>query len=114
MFSSLEQSDKRTIALAMEGQEFGKGDFVIKEGDDGNDLFIVDQGQLTCTKRDPKNGEEKFLVDYSKGDVFGELALLYNAPRAASIKATSDCKLYSLDRYTFNHIVKGAMMNRRD
>ena len=42
LFSSLENTDKRTIALAMKNQEFQKGDFVIKEGDEGNDLFIVD------------------------------------------------------------------------
>jgi len=40
--------------------------------------------------------------------VFGELALLYNAPRAASIKAESACALWALDRNTFNNIVKEA------
>ena len=44
LFSSLEETDKKTIALAMEKKEFKKGDFVIKEGDEGNDLFIVDDG----------------------------------------------------------------------
>lgn len=42
LFSSLEEVDKRTLALAMESKDFSKGDFVIKEGDEGNDLFIVD------------------------------------------------------------------------
>jgi len=45
---------------------------------------------------------------------FGELALMYNAPRAASIKAESKCTLYSLDRETFNHIVKEAVIKRRE
>ena len=45
---------------------------------------------------------------------FGELALMYNAPRAASIEATSECVLYSLDRETFNHIVKTAVAKRRE
>ena len=44
LFSSLEETDKKTIALAMEKKEFKKGDYVIKEGDEGNDLFIVDDG----------------------------------------------------------------------
>jgi len=42
------------------------------------------------------------------GDVFGELALLYNAPRAATIKGESDGQLWVLDRGTFNNIVKDA------
>ena len=44
---------------------------------------------------------------------FGELALLYNAPRAASIQALEPLRLYSLDRETFNHIVKEAVIRKR-
>ena len=53
------------------------------------------------------------MLDYQSGDVFGELALMYNAPRAASIKAKEDSILFSLDRDTFNAIVKrNAILNR--
>jgi cAMP-dependent protein kinase regulator len=45
--------------------------------------------------------------------VFGELALLYNAPRAATIRAESEGKLWVLDRGTFNHIVKDASQKKR-
>ncbi len=44
---------------------------------------------------------------------FGELALLYNAPRAASIQTITKVTLYSLDRETFNNIVKEAVINKR-
>ncbi len=65
------------------------------------------EGNLSCFKNEVK------LRDYKSGDAFGELALLYNAPRAATIKTDSDCILYSLDRQTFNHIVKDASMKKR-
>ncbi len=74
----------------------------------------MNTGKLSCTKRFGDNKEETFLLNYGPGDAFGELALLYNAPRAASIKSDSDCVLYSLDRETFNHIVKEAVIKRRD
>ena len=61
-------------------------------------------------KDDP---EETLLRDYMSGEVFGELALLYNAPRAASIYALENSTLYSLDRNTFNHIVKMSAIKRR-
>lgn len=54
------------------------------------------------------------MKTYEPGDAFGELALLYNAPRAATIKAKVDCLLWVLDRNTFNHIVKDASMRKRE
>ena len=47
----------------------------------------MNEGSLRCTKKDKKTGEEIHLLNYTKGMAFGELALLYNAPRAASIQA---------------------------
>jgi cAMP-dependent protein kinase regulator len=54
------------------------------------------------------------LKTYEPGEAFGELALLYNAPRAATIKAKNNCLLWVLDRNTFNHIVKDASMRKRE
>lgn len=51
-------------------------------------MFIVGEGKLKCTKtikKEDGSEEEKFLKEYESGEVFGELALLYNAPRAANI-----------------------------
>lgn len=62
-----------------------------------------------------KKGEAPtHLKDYAPGEAFGELALLYNAPRAATIIAQNPCTLLSLDRQTFNHIVKDAAMKKRE
>ncbi len=54
------------------------------------------------------------MKTYHPGEAFGELALLYNAPRAATIIAKSDATLFSLDRECFNHIVKDAAAKRRE
>ena len=58
---------------------------MIRQGEDGNELFVVDEGELGCYKRFKKDEPEKFLKTYYPGESFGELALLYNTPRAASI-----------------------------
>ena len=50
------------------------------------------------------NNESKKKL--KKGDAFGELALLYNAPRSASIKALSDCNMWGIDRTTFRKVVE--------
>lgn len=48
------------------------------------------------------------------GECFGELSLLYNTPRAASIKAKTASILWALDRDTFNNIVKGSAIKKRE
>jgi cAMP-dependent protein kinase regulator len=89
------------------------GVWVIEQGQDGNELYVVDSGQLKCFKRFGGSTENKYLKTYQPGESFGELALLYNAPRAASIQAETDCVLFALDRPTFNHIVKDAASRKR-
>mmetsp|Transcript_10833 Transcript_10833/g.5498 ORF Transcript_10833/g.5498 Transcript_10833/m.5498 type:complete len:142 (+) Transcript_10833:265-690(+) len=98
----------------MEEKPYKTGDSVISQGDDGAELFIVDQGTLECSKIFPGDIQAKKLKEYFPGDAFGELALLYNAPRAASITAKTECVLWSLDRNTFNHIVKDAAAKKRE
>jgi len=58
--------------------------------------------------------EEKFIKMYESGEVFGELALLYNAPRAANIYSEEDSILFALDRDTFNNIVKNSTIKNRN
>lgn len=89
------------------------GDLVIEQGAMGDVLFIVDSGALDCFKQFKKDEESKYLKTYQPGESFGELALLYNAPRAATIKAKEDSVCFSLDRECFNGIVKDAAMKKR-
>ena len=87
---------------------------MIRQGEDGSELFVVESGTLSCQKIFKGKSGAVFLKRYEPGEAFGELALLYNAPRAATIVADSDCVLWSLDRETFNHIVKDASRKRRE
>lgn len=74
----------------------------------------MESGVLSCFKLFSGKTEPTFLKKYSPGEAFGELALLYNAPRAATIVADTESLLWSLDRGTFNHIVKDASHRRRE
>ena len=112
MFQHLDKKDKDIVIDAMEEAKFSSGQNVITEGERGDVLYMVEIGQLSCTKVFPGNTEPTFLKKFGPGDAFGELALLYNAPRAATITADEDCALWSLDRMTFNQIVKGAQIKK--
>jgi cAMP-dependent protein kinase regulator len=114
LFKNVEKVDVEAIILAMEEKIFEKNDIVIRQNDNGECLYIVEEGELICTKYFKENDEEIFIKKYIKGDSFGELALLYNTPRAATIKALSNCILWSLDRLTFNHIIEDSEKRKRE
>jgi len=98
----------------MEEKKFKIGETIISQGEKGDVLYLVELGVLECFKTFNKEDGEKYLKDYNPGDAFGELALLYNAPRAATIKAKTEGILWALDRETFNHIVKDATMKKKE
>jgi cAMP-dependent protein kinase regulator len=98
----------------MDERKAKAGEAIITQGEEGNDLYVVESGVLSCSKLFPGKSEPTFLKKYQAGDSFGELALLYNAPRAATIIADTDALLWSLDRSTFTHIVKGAASKKRE
>jgi cAMP-dependent protein kinase regulator len=114
MFAALEEKERNIVIDAMEVVNKKGGEWVIKQGDDGQVLYVIDEGLLDCYKQFKKTEEPKLVKKYQPGESFGELALLYNAPRAASIQATTDCVLFALDRATFNNIVKDSAIKRRE
>lgn len=114
MFSYLSEGDKNIVLDAMKEENYNEGEMIIKEGDDGDVLFVVESGLYNCSKIFPGKTEPTDLTKYDQGAAFGELALLYNAPRAATITCIESGTLYSLDRNTFNHIVKDAAAKRRE
>ena len=79
----------------MEEKTFDAGATVITEGEAGSVLYGVEEGELDCSKRlNGEDSEPTHLKTYQPGDAFGELALLYNAPRAATIVAKTSVTLW--------------------
>lgn len=114
IFNSLEDQELTTVIDAFEEKRYKPGDYVIKQGDEGDVIYLVDTGELDCEKIFKAGDPPTYLKTYKPGESFGELALLYNAPRAATIKAKTDCILWALDRQCFNNIVKDAAMKKRE
>ena len=85
-----------------------KNDFVIKEGDDGDDFYIIESGQVDCLKLYSIRNKSGLVRVRTLGqsEHFGELALLNNMKRSLSIRVRSDkCVLLRLDRDTFTRIL---------
>mmetsp|Transcript_25297 Transcript_25297/g.51488 ORF Transcript_25297/g.51488 Transcript_25297/m.51488 type:complete len:384 (+) Transcript_25297:144-1295(+) len=106
LLAALEASAKKTIVGAFQKKSFATGSDVIKEGDDGDYFYILDEGSADVFKK--IDGEEKKVFAYSSGGSFGELALLHGEPRLATVRAVTDCQVWALDRDTFRKIMMSA------
>ena len=87
LLSTLTLYERSKIADALDTRKFGPGETIIREGDPGEAFFILESGEAEVFK---KESGEQLLKQYKKGDYFGELALLDDKPRAASVVAKRD------------------------
>ncbi|KAF4121068.1 hypothetical protein GMORB2_2554 [Geosmithia morbida] len=99
LLASLTAYERSKIADALETQKHPPGDVIIKEGDPGDSFYLLETGEADAYKGDDK------VLHYTKGDFFGELALLNDAPRAASIVASTDVKVASLGKNAFQRLL---------
>ena len=104
-FKHLEKEQIERLACAMFVVEYKSGDFIIKQGEHGDNFYLVDRGTVECFKREQSSDQEQLIHTYTSGGVFGELAIMYNAPRAVTCRAVCDCRLHSLDREVGNYAV---------
>lgn len=114
LFQNLDSKELNLVVDAMQEKVLEEKTRIIEQGDDGDVLFVVEKGNLDCYKRFAGEEEEKLVKTCNEGDCFGELALLYNVPRAASVQSREGAILWQLDRETFNNIVKDAAQKKNE
>lgn len=81
------------------GREYQPGDVIFREGDVGNEMFIIQAGRVKITKT--IKGEETVLVELGPGDFFGEMAVIDKDPRSANAVASQPSRLIALDEEVF-------------
>lgn len=111
LFKSLDSDQMNQVLDAMAEKPVDAGFHVIDEGDDGDFFYIIESGKFDIYKK--VDGEEKLLGSYDGKGSFGELALMYNAPRAATIVSNTEGMLWAMDRHTFRKIVVKATAKKR-
>eukprot|EP00928_Gymnodinium_smaydae_P063771 TRINITY_DN47267_c0_g1_i1.p1 TRINITY_DN47267_c0_g1~~TRINITY_DN47267_c0_g1_i1.p1 ORF type:complete len:814 (-),score=226.41 TRINITY_DN47267_c0_g1_i1:115-2556(-) len=100
LFGHLKPESIYDVIDAMFPKEVSAGSNIITQGEEGDNFYIVDEGQFdVLVKR--SEGPPVKVLDYGPGACFGELALMYNAPRAATVTATTSGKVWALDRESF-------------
>ena len=118
VFGELDDVLLAKIASALRSTPAVAGDVVIRQGDAGDAFFLVASGELAAYKEDDNGGgatgSNSPVETYHAGDSFGELALMYDCPRQATIKCISQSALlFRLGRMAFRNLVMQAMLSSK-
>ncbi|KAK3325826.1 cyclic nucleotide-binding-like protein [Apodospora peruviana] len=101
LLSSLTPYERSKIADALKSQKFPAGHTIIREGDPGHSFFLLELGEAVAYR----SGNDTPVKHYHKGDFFGELALLNDAPRAASVVSKTEVKVATLGKSAFQRLL---------
>lgn len=107
LFKNLDPKQTEIILDAIFPKEYQEGEVIITQGADGDNFYVLDSGVCEVYK------DNKLVQTCTEAMSFGELALMYNAPRAATVKAKETSKVWALDRQTFKHIIMDTTMKKR-
>ena len=100
-------NDELAVIRAMVTRRaYRKGEIVFREGDDGDELYVVAHGSASARLRLPGENRETRLAAFSLGTVFGELALLDQAARSATVRADDDLVCYVLSHANFRTLTQ--------
>lgn len=95
LFHGLDETELMTLLSEAELVEFAEGEYPIREGEQGQQMFVLLTGRVRITKR--ALGIQKVIQDIGPGECFGEMALIECRSRSASVKTLSHCKMLRLE-----------------
>ncbi|XP_011876087.1 PREDICTED: cAMP-dependent protein kinase type II regulatory subunit isoform X2 [Vollenhovia emeryi] len=112
LFRALDEEQMADVLDAMFEKTVQPGEFIIRQGDDGDNFYVIERGKFEVYVKDPA-GMDNHIHTYDNRGAFGELALLYNMPRAATVKAFTSGTLWAMDRQTFRRILLKSAYKKR-
>ena len=103
LFAGLPKEDLLQICREAEERRLVAGEVLCKEGEPGDEAYVIQEGRLEVVKE--SDGREVLLAVRESGEVIGEMALLEEAPRVATIRAATECLLVVVDKETLDHLL---------
>jgi predicted acylesterase/phospholipase RssA/CRP-like cAMP-binding protein len=103
-FAPLDETARQQLALQLEPVQVAAGQVVVAQGEAGEGLFIVVSGRLRVSVS--AGGTDRALHDLARGAIVGEIALLSNLPRSATVRAVRDSDLLLLRQSSFSALVE--------
>jgi sigma-B regulation protein RsbU (phosphoserine phosphatase) len=104
LFSSLDTQLLGALTSLFEEESFSANSKILREGEFGDSMYIIVQGQVNVTKYN-EEGKEILITRMMSGSYFGEVALIDNQPRSANINAEEDTKVLRLKKSSFEKLL---------
>lgn len=104
VFSQLGDEERSEVSEQLMTERFEAGDIVVKQGDQGDRFFFIVRGRLAVYDSDDAD-PDRLLRHLEPGDFFGEIALLEQRPRSATVVAKTQCSLLALSRHAFRELM---------
>mmetsp|Transcript_143902 Transcript_143902/g.459876 ORF Transcript_143902/g.459876 Transcript_143902/m.459876 type:complete len:136 (+) Transcript_143902:558-965(+) len=104
ILKNLGDYERSQLADSLQKQTVQKGENVITQGEEGSKFYLVEEGELAAMKS-TEGDPEREVKSYKMGDYFGELALIKEVKRQASVVARTDAKLLWIDRRGFTSLL---------
>jgi CRP-like cAMP-binding protein len=98
-FAVLKPGERATFLAGCENVVVQKGDIIIEKGEKSNDFYIIDKGSAKAI--DEWDKEQVPLAFFKEGDVFGEMAFIYEGTRSATVVANENCTLLKMSKENF-------------
>mmetsp|Transcript_22504 Transcript_22504/g.49702 ORF Transcript_22504/g.49702 Transcript_22504/m.49702 type:complete len:348 (+) Transcript_22504:63-1106(+) len=107
LFGDLDAGTIKDVINAFQEASGIQGQDIILQGEEGDKLYIIEEGMVDVfVARGGEQGRGNKVASLGPGALFGELALMYSSPRAATVViASPKCKLWSLDREPFKMLL---------
>lgn len=105
LFTGLSADVLARVEQAMSVETHAAGDFVFREGDPGDKLFLIDSGAVRISQRLGATGEEALAV-LRAGDYFGDMALIDAHPRSADAIVDEDVRCFTITRSEFLEMLR--------
>ncbi|MFB1483016.1 cyclic nucleotide-binding domain-containing protein [Corallococcus sp. RDP092CA] len=104
LFEGLTQGQLAKVARIARSRSHAAGDFLFREGDTGQEMFILTNGKVRISKSVPGIGEEALAI-LEPGQYFGEMAVIEDSPRSADAIAHSDCTVWVIERAKLDQLM---------
>jgi CRP/FNR family cyclic AMP-dependent transcriptional regulator len=105
IFQFLDDEERSLLADEMDPVHFGVGEMVFSYGDPGDSMYLIQSGEVEVFFKDDTGGRI-ILETARKGAFFGELSLLDNGPRTASVVVTREMDALRVDRHDLDHLLR--------